>query len=139
MLAGVGGFYWFGTQLITRNRPPVQILDPGLVPNHSFPSGHVATAMAVYGGTALLVSWLAPRTRPWVWLLLLIPVFVALARLYQGAHHPTDVLAGLLLGAVWVWASARVLLPRPGSGTRTATAAPPRRAGVTAGRAGTRP
>ena len=31
-------------QLISRDRPPVRILDPGLVPDHSFPSGHVATA-----------------------------------------------------------------------------------------------
>ena len=65
--------------------------------------------MAVYGGTALLVSWLAPRTRPWVWLLLLIPVFVALARLYQGAHHPTDVLTSLLYTTLWLAVAATVL------------------------------
>ena len=34
--------------LITRDRPPVEILDPGLVPDHSFPSGHVATSVVVY-------------------------------------------------------------------------------------------
>ena len=111
-LAGVGGFYWFGTELVTRDRPPVRILDPGLVPNDSFPSGHVATAVAVYGGTALLVSWLAPRARPWIWLLLLIPALVALARLYQGAHHPTDVLTSLLYTSAWLAVVAAVLLRR---------------------------
>ncbi len=109
VLAGVGGFYWFGTELVTRDRPPVRILDPGLVPNDSFPSGHVATAIAVYGGTALLVSWSAPRTRPWIWLLLLIPTCVALARLYQGAHHPTDVLTSLLYASAWLAVVATML------------------------------
>jgi membrane-associated phospholipid phosphatase len=112
VLTGIGGFYRLGTQVITRNRPPVPILDPGLVPDHSFPSGHVATAIAVFGGTALLVSWLAPRTRPWIWLLLLIPVYVALARLYQGAHHPTDVLASLLYTTVWLAVVATTVLHR---------------------------
>ena len=115
-LAGIGGFYWFGTELITRDRPPVRILDPGLVPNDSFPSGHVATALTVFGGTALLVSWLAPRARPWIWLLLLFPTFVALARLYQGAHHPTDVLTSLLYASAWLAVVATVLHRRTADG-----------------------
>jgi undecaprenyl-diphosphatase len=122
VLAGIGGFYAITTMVITRVRPPVRILDPGLVPDASFPSGHVATAIAVYGGTALLVSWLAPRTRPWIWLLLLVPVGVALARLYQGAHHPTDELASLLYTAAWLAVVGRLLRdPGPDAGR------PPRR------------
>ena len=31
----------------------MEILDPGLVPDHSYPSGHMATAILVYGGIAL--------------------------------------------------------------------------------------
>jgi undecaprenyl-diphosphatase len=115
VMAGVGGFYWFATELITRDRPPVRILDPGLVPNDSFPSGHVGTAIAVYGGIAVLAGWLAPRTRPWAWLLLLVPVFVALSRLYQGAHHPTDVLTSVLYTTAWLAVLATVLLRRTGS------------------------
>jgi membrane-associated phospholipid phosphatase len=115
VMAGVGGFYWFATELITRDRPPVRILDPGLVPNDSFPSGHVGTAIAVYGGIAVLAGWLAPRTRPWIWLLLLVPAFVALARLYQGAHHPTDVLTSVLYTTAWLAVVATVLLTRTGS------------------------
>lgn len=118
LMAGNFGFYLVATQLITRDRPPVPILDPGLVPDHSFPSGHVATAVAVYGGTALLVGYLRPRTRPWIWALLVIPVLVAVARLYQGAHHPTDVLTSLLAMTAWLTVVARVLL------TGTAARAP---------------
>jgi membrane-associated phospholipid phosphatase len=102
VLAGIGGFYGVATVLVSRRRPPVPILDPGLVPNDSYPSGHVGTAIAAYGGTALLVWWLAPRARPWVWVLALVPVFVALARLYEGAHHVTDVLASVCYASAWL-------------------------------------
>lgn len=117
VLAGVGGFYGVATVLITRARPPVRGLDPGLVPNDSYPSGHLGTAVAVYGGTALILGWLAPRTRPWIWLLLLVPVGVALARLYQGAHHPTDELASVLYSAAWLAVVGSVLLHPPGRRT----------------------
>ena len=53
------------------------------MPDHSFPSGHVATATAVYGGIAVLAWGLAPTVGRWVWLLLLLPVFDLLARLYE--------------------------------------------------------
>jgi undecaprenyl-diphosphatase len=102
------------THLVPRDRPPVRILDPGLVPDHSYPSGHTATAVVLYGGTVLLLVWAAPGLRRWVWPLLLVPLVVVASRLYQGAHHPTDVLAGLLYGAAWVAAVSHVLL-----GTRT--------------------
>ena len=41
-----------------------KILNAGLVPDHGFPSGHVGTAVAVYGGAALLLAiWLRSRRR----------------------------------------------------------------------------
>ena len=48
--AGLGWIYWFGTHLDPRQRPPVRVLDQGLVPDHSFPSGHIGTAMAIFLG-----------------------------------------------------------------------------------------
>lgn len=112
LLAGALGLYVAGTKLITRDRPPVPILDPGLVPDHSFPSGHVISAVVVYGGTALLIAGAAPRARRWISLLLIVPLFVALARMYQGAHHPTDVLASLVLATAWVAVVTQQLLRR---------------------------
>jgi membrane-associated phospholipid phosphatase len=110
LVAGIGGFYWVVTTLITRDRPPVRILDPGLVPDDSYPSGHVATALAVYGGIAVLLWVLTPRVRSWLWLLLLLPALVALARLYQGAHHPTDELASVLYTTAWMAVLVGLLL-----------------------------
>jgi len=115
---GDGGIYWLGSHADPRDRPPVRILDPGLVPDHSFPSGHVGTAVAVYGSAAILLAlWLRSRGRPSgagrvaVVLLACLPLFVALSRLYQGAHHLTDVGTSLVYGTVWLAVLATLLRP----------------------------
>lgn len=117
---GDGGIYWLASHADPRDRPPVQILDAGLVPDHSFPSGHVGTATAVYGAAALLLAvWLRRRRHEGAaWLLVgalaLLPAYVALSRLYQGAHHVTDVATSLAFGAAWllVLLAATRLWPR---------------------------
>ncbi len=113
--AGIGGFYFVATHVDTRQRPPVKILDPGLVPDHSFPSGHVATAVVAYGGI-LVLTWVYARAAArWVSVVALLPLFVLLARLYQGAHHLTDVLTSVVYATVWMLVVARmVLLSDPG-------------------------
>jgi len=115
---GDGGIYRLASHADPRDRPPVRILDPGLVPDHSFPSGHVGTAVAVYGGAALLLTfWLRSRDRApaagriVVALLACVPLYVAASRLYQGAHHLTDVGTSLVYGAVWLVVLAALLLP----------------------------
>ncbi|MCW2797786.1 phosphatase PAP2 family protein [Nocardioides sp.] len=110
LTAGIGGFYFVATHLESRRRPPVRILDPGLVPDASYPSGHVATATAAYGGIVVLAWVCAWSARRWVWVLLALPAFVLLARLYQGAHHLTDVLTSVVYTAVWMSVLARLLL-----------------------------
>jgi len=102
LVVGMGGFYALATRVDPRDRPPVKILDPGLVPDASFPSGHVGTATAVYVGIAVLAWVYAPATRRWVWVLVALPFVVLLARLYQGAHHLTDVLTSLVYASVWL-------------------------------------
>jgi undecaprenyl-diphosphatase len=116
--AGDGGIYWLGSHADPRDRPPVRILDPGLVPTHSFPSGHVGTAVAVYGGAALLLMlWLRSRDRLGgagrivVVVLACLPLFVGVSRLYQGAHHLTDVGTSLVYGTVWLAVLAALLRP----------------------------
>lgn len=110
--------YLIVTALVPRDRPPVEILDPGLVPDHSYPSGHLVTAIVVYCGTALVLAAYVPHWRRRTWPLFLVPLVVAPSRLYQGAHHPTDVLASLVFASVWLLVVARVLLPREASETR---------------------
>lgn len=111
----VGGtlvLYLIVTALITRDRPPVKILDPGLVPDHSYPSGHVATSIVVYCALAIYLFRTVPGAKRWAWVLFLAPVVVAPSRLYEGAHHVTDVLTSLVFAPLWVAVVAHVLLPR---------------------------
>ena len=103
--------YVIVTAMITRDRPPVEVLDPGLVPDHSFPSGHVATSIVVYWALALYLLRTVRGSTRWAWILFLAPVVVAPSRLYEGAHHPTDVLTSLVVAPLWVAVVAKVLLP----------------------------
>jgi membrane-associated phospholipid phosphatase len=73
----------------------------------SFPSGHTNTAFAL----AFAVSALWPQARP---VMLAYALAIALSRLVLLAHHPSDVVAGALLGvigamAVRYWFAARRL------------------------------
>ena len=110
--AGIGGFYYFSTLLISRDRPPVKLLDAGLVPDHSYPSGHVATAIICCAGVAVLL-WTYFRGLRWLGLVLLVlPLATLVSRLYLGAHHLTDALTSVVYASVWLLVVAGVLLPR---------------------------
>jgi membrane-associated phospholipid phosphatase len=106
--------YLVVVSLVSRPRPPVLLLDPGLEPLHSFPSGHVAAAMATYGGMAvLLLVRGAGRWRRLSIPLLTVPFLVGLARLYLGVHHPTDVATSVGFMTAWLGAAFLVLLRGP--------------------------
>ncbi|MGQ3210486.1 phosphatase PAP2 family protein [Shinella sp.] len=57
----------------------------------SFPSGHSAAVGAFFGAFSMLV----PRLRP---LFLIGALMIGVSRVIVGAHYPSDVAAGLLLG-----------------------------------------
>jgi undecaprenyl-diphosphatase len=87
--------------VIHRDRPHVPRMDH-LPVNQSYPSGHVAASVAIYGALAMLIS--SRFRRRWVtvvaWTLaVLLPVAVAASRLYRGMHHLTDVVSGVLVGS----------------------------------------
>lgn len=109
--AGLGLFYLAGTQLDPRQRPPVHILQSGLVQNASFPSGHTATATGI-GGVVAALLWAYTRVARWALVLLvLLPAYTLLSRLYVGAHHVSDVLTALAYAGLWLLLCARLLLP----------------------------
>lgn len=109
--AGLGLFYLAGTTLDPRQRPPVHILQAGLVPNHSFPSGHTGTAVAIGGSLAALLWAYTRVSGAVVALLVVIPVYTMLARLYEGAHHVSDVVSAFVVASVWLVVCANLLLP----------------------------
>jgi membrane-associated phospholipid phosphatase len=71
----------------------------------SFPSGHVVRTVAFCGMAAYLVFRLTGSRRATVIVSIIgmaWSVTMAFSRLYLGAHFPSDVVAGLILGNIWV-------------------------------------
>jgi membrane-associated phospholipid phosphatase len=88
---------------VHRPRPHVTQLD-GVLPTSAFPSGHVAATTCLYVSIAVLVLH---RTRAWwrwvtVVAAVVMPLLVAISRMYRGMHHPTDVLGGVLLAGLLI-------------------------------------
>jgi membrane-associated phospholipid phosphatase len=82
---------------------------------NSFPSGHMLRAVLVYG----LLAFVIRRLAPWPWaralalpVAVVVIVVVAFDRLYLDVHWESDVVGGLLLGAI-AMVSATVWLDRP--------------------------
>jgi membrane-associated phospholipid phosphatase len=71
----------------------------------SMPSGHATTAAAA----AVAIGAVWPRARPLMWLYALTIMF---SRVVVVAHHPSDVLAGALVGAVGVLILRRLFAAR---------------------------
>lgn len=68
---------------------------------NAFPSAHATASMALIAPLFLL------RRRLW-WALLPVPVAISAARICVGAHHLSDVLAGMLLGfAIGCWVTRK--------------------------------
>lgn len=109
---GEVAIYGATSHMVARRRPDVPDLTSGLPTSASFPSGHVAAATAVYGAMCILVISYARSRRRWVIVVPAAAIVAAMmfARVYVAAHHPTDVVAGALLGVLWLTALHRLLL-----------------------------
>jgi membrane-associated phospholipid phosphatase len=101
--------------LVSRPRPDESLTEAG---GFSFPSGHSAMSMAVYGCLAFALAR-ASRGFPRVACALagfVIVAAIGLSRIYLGVHYPSDVLAGWITGAAIVtvtWMLAVRVWPRP--------------------------
>lgn len=79
----------------------------------SFPSGHACLSFAFAGGLAMLF----PR---WAWAFISVGVVVCVQRVLEGAHYPSDVVAGAGFGLLSAYLAMRIAPPQ-----RPALEAPP--------------
>ncbi len=118
------GWYFLLVNVVTRPRPHVPDVlrvteHPGA---HSYPSGHMIlfTFYAVVLMTTLGLKYISRRWQPLGWTIAVLFLLVGgFSRVYSGAHWPTDVLGGLLIGIGWLslvlsirWISDPVVDPR---------------------------
>ena len=103
LLAGIGLFVQLGKRQFTRPRPlkVAYYAETGF----SFPSGHSATALVLYG---LLGYWWMrhhPDSRGRIGVgisVVSLILAVGFSRIYLGVHYLSDVLGGYLLGICWL-------------------------------------
>lgn len=100
--------------LFSRERPITDYVLAMRFETFSLPSGHALGSTVAYGLLAFLVWHLLPA--PWSYivgsLLILLIIAIGLSRIYLGAHYPSDVIAGWLLGAVALAIIIFVIQPR---------------------------
>jgi undecaprenyl-diphosphatase len=94
------------------------------LPTSAYPPGHAAATCCLYIALAILVIGHAHGWWRWLFLIpaIAMPVLVAISRVYQGEHHPTDILGSLLFSALWLTAVA--VLIRPNARLRGGSPAP---------------
>jgi membrane-associated phospholipid phosphatase len=115
-LAGEITLFLTVTAVVDRQRPEVPQLNPNLPPTSSFPSGHVAATVVLWTAAALLAFALVHRWWRWVvlGLAVAVPALIAVERVYEGVHYPTDIAGSLLLALAWTAVVWRVLAPDAG-------------------------
>ena len=92
-------------KLAFRRARPEPFFDTILPASYSFPSGHSLASFCFYGALAAIITarveklWL--KIIVWTAAAILI-LLIGISRIYLGVHYPSDVLAGFIVGLIWV-------------------------------------
>lgn len=105
----------FTKAIFERPRPSRDLI--GVVGNPSgftFPSTTITFFCVTFGAVAVLAA--RRRTARWRWPILAVSAAMValgcLARVALGAHWPSDVVLTTVICLAWIWAAARVMVPR---------------------------
>lgn len=88
--------------------------------SYGFPSGHALGALVLYGFLAYLWARRYPRNSRLVYsLIVIVIVLIGLSRLYLGVHYPTDIVAGYIVGFLWLSICVAILQHYAGKSVET--------------------
>lgn len=95
-----------------RTRPDTIYVEHMKFKTYSFPSGHSYAAVLVFGFLAHTCMRYVPD--PWSWplagIMISIILLIGISRIYLGAHFPSDVLGGWLLGMTTLYLVLRFVI-----------------------------
>lgn len=99
--------------ILRRARPQTDYVASMIFKTFSFPSGHAAAATVGFGFLAYLAFMLlsSPVGVIFCVLIIIYALLIGISRIYLGAHYPSDVIGGILLGGVGL--AVILLLVRP--------------------------
>jgi membrane-associated phospholipid phosphatase len=89
--------------------------------SYSYPSGHALGSMVLYGMIAYLLSQQYPKFSSIIYVAAAgLILMISFSRLYLGVHWPTDIIAGLGIGFLWLMVCITMLkLQNLGERTQT--------------------
>lgn len=108
LVVGIGGtatVVFLLKELATRTRPPAA-LQAYTETGFSFPSGHASMSLAFYGFLAYLAYKTFPESRYRVATITIaggLVWLIGFSRVYLGVHYPSDVAAGFVIAAIFLW------------------------------------
>ncbi len=112
VMFGELGAFLVSERIVQRPRPYVPHLDHHL-PTSAYPSGHMAATCCLY--IAIAILGLGHARGWWRWLFLVpavvMPILIAVSRMYRGEHHPTDITGSLIFAALWLTAATLLIKP----------------------------
>lgn len=94
--------------LVARQRPP-GAADFASDLAKSFPSGHAAAGIYVFGAIGVLLILHGPRLLGWA--VFVFGVIIGLSRIFAGVHWVSDTIGGWLLGSAVLLAAAAIWRP----------------------------